>query len=185
MTTDSERLKLALEAVAIPRDGRNYSVVEYFQLSADLRGNDEADVVDMRLARVLLGFLGYDSQRDWEYNLNKAGGRPDFLIVPDGRIAFYLENKNTSTSLILAQLDSQLRRYAESLTGLGLAFNGREVLATRLNAGRLSPVLRVEARQRKPFHSDLLTRRSGGRDTPWESQDRSTPAASVWGKLMV
>lgn len=143
MPTPPERLREALEAITIPRNGQNYSVVDYFQLPPEQRGNDEADVVDMRLARVLLDFLGY-ADRDWQYNLNKTGGRPDYLIAPDGRIAFYLENKNTSTNLVLTHLDSQLRRYAESLTVLGLAFNGRELLATRLSAGRLSPLLRLD-----------------------------------------
>src|SRR5208282_3453348 len=64
MPTDSERLRQALEAFTIPRDGRNYSVADYFQLPAESRVNDEADAVDMRLALVLLDFLGYNGG-DW------------------------------------------------------------------------------------------------------------------------
>ena len=40
MSADSERLKLALEAVTIPRDGRNYSAAEYFQHPVESREND-------------------------------------------------------------------------------------------------------------------------------------------------
>lgn len=141
--TIAQVLKQALEAITIPRGGQAYSVADYFRLPPDVRGDDEADVVDGRLAPVLLGLLGY-APRDWEYNRNNAGGRADFLIAPEGRLAFFLEDKRTSTTLALAQLESQLQRYAESLTPVGLAFNGREVLAVRLTAGRLSPTLRVD-----------------------------------------
>lgn len=141
--TLADKLRQVLEPVTIPRGGHTYSVGDYFRLPPDGRADDEADVVDGRLAPVFLGLLGYAPQ-DWEYNRNNAGGRPDFLIAPEGRLAFFLEDKRTSTPLALPQLEQQLQRYAESLTPVGLAFNGREVLAVRLTAGRLSPTLRVD-----------------------------------------
>jgi hypothetical protein len=139
-----EDLRRTLDAFSIPLHGQSYSVSDYFQLTPEVRGDDEADVVDMRLARLLLNILGYENDRDWEYNRNKSGGRPDFLVVPEGRPSFFIEDKRTSLPLVLSQLEPQLRRYAESLTSLGLAFNGREVLAIRLVAGRISPILRVD-----------------------------------------
>lgn len=143
MPTLSELLRARLDEISIPRDGQNYTVEEYFGLAPEQRGDDEADVIDMRLTRALLGFLGY-VEGDWEYNRNNAGGRPDFLVAPDGRIAFFIEDKRTSSTLELSQHKDQIGRYAESITPLGLAFNGRQVVAVRLRAGRISPILRVD-----------------------------------------
>jgi SAM-dependent methyltransferase len=157
MPPELEALRQRIAAVTIPLGGANYSVDQYFQLAPEIRADDEADVVDMRLTRVLLAVLGYEDDHDWEYNRTKSGGRPDFVVAPEGRISFFIEDKRTSTPLDLSQLEGQLTRYAESLSVLGLAFNGREALAVRLASGRLSPLVRVDlfAAARLPVPTQL------------------------------
>ena len=111
-------LRQCLDEVTIPRGGQVYSVSDYFRLPPEVRADDEADVVDMRLAPVLFRVLGYHDEADWAYNRSNRGGRPDFVVAPNGRLAFFLEDKRTSMDLTLPNHRiSDPKRYLIRTTG--------------------------------------------------------------------
>lgn len=127
-----------------PRRGQPLTYAEYLALPKEMHGDDEQDVVDRILTAKMLGALGYETE-DYQYNRTKEVGRPDFVIRPRGKAAFFWENKRTS--LDLDPESDQIRRYAESITQLGVLFNGQEVVAFRREQGTLSTLLQVKLQE--------------------------------------
>ena len=137
-----EKLHHALEELRIP-DSRGRSALtygEYVTLPDEMRGDDERDVVDRLLTPRILECLDYNEE-DWHYNREKGSGRPDFVIRVQGKTAFFWENKRTS--LDPDPESEQIRRYAESITQIGLLFNGKEIVAFRREQKGLVTFLRV------------------------------------------
>lgn len=143
------KLKRSLLEARIPhpqgQQPLNYA--QYLALPEEIRRDDERDVVDRILTeRVLLPCLGYTST-DWHYNREKSGKRPDFVIRPGGKTAFFWENKRTL--LPLDPLDpvdpesKQTRSYTGSVAQLGILFNGNTLIAFRGDRETLSVFLQV------------------------------------------
>jgi len=141
-----EKLKRTLLEIRIPHPQRSQplSYAEYLALSQEVRGDDERDVVDRILTIKILECLGYN-ESDWHYNRAKGIGRPDFVIRPGGKTAFFWENKRTS--LDLDPESEQVSRYAESIAPIGILFNGKEIVAFRREQGRLFLLLHVDLLQ--------------------------------------
>lgn len=136
------KLQDGLFSINIQVDGQLLGLSDYLALPPELRGDDERDVVDLRLTLVLLSCLGY-TNADWQYNKAKENSRPDYRVLPEGRSAFFIENKRTSLPLRLDDLSGQLLRYLKGVVPHGFAFNGSELLVVRLDGGQLTPVSRV------------------------------------------
>lgn len=141
------KLKQSLLEVRIshPQGGQTLGYAQYLALPEDIRTDDERDVVDRILTeRVLLPCLGY-TNTDWQYNREKSGNRPDFVIRPAGKTAFFWENKRTLLSLDLEdkQIHKQIRSYTESIAQIGILFNGNTLIAFRRDQESLSVFLQV------------------------------------------
>ena len=94
--------------VNLPYQMSAISYADYMSLSDEQRGDDEQDIVDIRLSVELLKLLGYDSA-DWTYNRNKERNRPDFIIRSAGKVIFFLEDKHTGSKLDIET--DQINRY--------------------------------------------------------------------------
>jgi type I restriction-modification system DNA methylase subunit len=141
-----EKLKETLLEIRIPHPkySQPLSYAEYLALSQEVRGDDERDVVDRILTTKILECLGYNAS-DWHYNRAKGIDRPDFVIRPGGKTAFFWENKRTS--LDLDPESEQVSRYAESIAPMGILFNGKEIVAFRREQGRPFLLLHVDLLQ--------------------------------------
>lgn len=135
-------LKQALSNVRIPhpQSGQSLTLTNYLAVPPEVRADDEQDVVDRLLTLKILECLGYES-KDLQYNRDKAVGRPDFVIRPLGKTAFFWEDKRTS--LELDPESDQIRRYAESIAQVGVLFNGKEIVAFRREQEALSAFIQV------------------------------------------
>lgn len=120
-------------------------------LTAYLRSSppigDEANIVDDKVASVLISALGYESG-ERESNLAHTGGkRTDFTvrIVEYPRPCFVVESKNTATK----QLEKHLPQLADYLrsrgASRGLLIDGKRLLAYEYAGGaRVSDISIIE-----------------------------------------
>lgn len=136
--------------IRIQHGGQTLDYATYLALPADHRSDDEAAVVDQKLTRNLLGWLGY-READWTYNrpLRESGQRsvPDYRVIPDGILAFIVEDKNTTESFSRRHLD-QMRRYVAGTAGYALWTNGLEVIGLRIpTQGEAETLVRIDIRQ--------------------------------------
>ncbi len=136
------KLKQSLLEVRIPhpQGGQPLTYVKYLALPEEVRGDDERDIVDRILTPRILMCLGY-TEGDWYYNRAKGERRPDFIVKPLGKTAFFWENKRTL--LPLDPESKQTRSYTESVAQVGILFNGNTLIAFRCDREALSVFLQV------------------------------------------
>ncbi len=116
----------------------NESLTAYLDLPITARTGDEANIVDDKIASVLIGTLGY-KPGERQYNLKHSGNkRTDFtvLITEYPRPCFVVESKNTT----IAKLDKHLPQLADYMrskgASRGLLINGYKFLTYELTAGK-------------------------------------------------
>ncbi len=126
---------VVIEPLKVSIGGKTLSYAEYLELPANLRSNDEADVVDIQFTQNMLKWLGYDSG-DIIYNRplsGHPGSKPDFVVKMLGATAFVIEDKSTDEHFDSLSV-KQLRRYATGTSGYCLWTNARSILGLRFDA---------------------------------------------------
>lgn len=108
---------------------RTGSLAAYLALPEAARNGDEANIVDLRISRILLGALGY-AGLEVDYNASKDNLRPDFAVrISDfPGCCFVIEDKAT-TETRLETHRPQLGGYMTALRcPRGLLVNGARIL---------------------------------------------------------
>jgi N-6 DNA Methylase len=141
--------KEVIEPIRISVDGQLVDYRTYLDLPEDRRSDDEAAVVDQMFTRRLLQWLGY-GEDDWTYNrpLRDSERRsvPDYRVVPEGKLAFVVEDKNTTERFGRGHVD-QMRRYVAGTAGYAVWTNGREVIGLRIpTLGDAEILVRIHVR---------------------------------------
>lgn len=145
---------------------------DYLALPESQRSGDEANIVDMRVSRLLLEALGYATS-EFAYNATKEAVRPDFVVqireFPG--CCFIVEDKATPERS-LERHQPQLSGYMTALRcPRGLLVNGVEILCYDDTGPKASVTLRISLRSavRIWLGLDLV---SGGR-TGWDAMPQS------------
>lgn len=116
----------------IPYRNKTISLKDY--LSEARTADDEQDIVDRIFTQNILQIMGYDSG-DYFYNRNRLRNRPDFILRPDGKIILCWENKATKEDLDSKQSQSQITRYAGSISDKVILCNARQIRLYRKRPG--------------------------------------------------
>ncbi len=159
MTTAQESFgTTVIEPLQINIEGKTLSYLEYLELPASQRTNDEADVVDHQFSLNLLQWLGF-VKGDWIYNRptsSNPADKPDYVVKMLGATAFVLEDKNTTEHFSETSL-KQLRRYTAGTSGYCLWTNSKFIVGLRFDANGQHQTL-VEVRVDEVFgrHTSLL-----------------------------
>ena len=116
------------EGPVIPYRNKTLSIVDY--LCEHRSEDDEQDVVDRIFTQKIFEIMGYDSG-DYFYNRNRERNKPDFILRPDGKIILCWENKATRENLDKKGTQSQIARYAGSISDQVVLCNVRQIRVYR------------------------------------------------------
>ncbi len=117
-----------------PHNNNVYGYAQYLALSKNERDGDEANAVDDRFSKLLIGWLGYGAA-SYTYNQHaNTSDRPDYVVRKNsGAMAFIIEDKATPIDFDPVKHADQLRRYTAGTAGYAIWTNARRILGVRFD----------------------------------------------------
>lgn len=143
-------LNALLGELSKPNFWQGESYLTYLLRPEAERTNDEADIVDGRITKLLLQGLGY-GESEWTYNRTEGTTRrrPDYVVNIAGfpRPPFVVEDKNTATAYLDIHATQLLGYMSSQRCPLGILTDGKEVIAYEQSSQGAVSLVRLPLRQ--------------------------------------